>query len=96
MKKEIEDGCPKLQQFLRKYIQNKEVYIEETLNFCGEVTSCLIKNLNKEHCLNLKIQNKTQFQTFQTGEWKLKQNLLNLLSNSVKFTNSGEICLDVH
>lgn len=26
LKKEIEDGCPKLQTFLRKYLQNKDTF----------------------------------------------------------------------
>lgn len=26
LKKEIEDGCPKLQQFLRKFVQNKDTF----------------------------------------------------------------------
>ena len=27
LKKDIEDGCPKLQQFLKKYLQNKDTFI---------------------------------------------------------------------
>ena len=26
LKKEIEDGCPKLQNFLKKYLQNKDTF----------------------------------------------------------------------
>jgi signal transduction histidine kinase len=75
--------------------ENKEVDLDELLNFCREITDSLILKSNKTNSVKFKITKKETPLKFIVDEWRLKQVLLNLLSNAVKFTNYGEINLDV-
>ncbi len=75
--------------------ENKEIDLDELLNFCKEITDSLILKSNKANSVKFNITKKETPIKFIVDEWRLKQVLLNILSNAVKFTNYGEINLDV-
>jgi signal transduction histidine kinase/CheY-like chemotaxis protein len=70
------------------------VNIDILLRFCKNITKILIKKFHKES-VNIVIEKQYHFNKIYTDEIKLKQILVNLISNSVKFTNSGTITLRV-
>jgi len=76
-------------------IQTDLVNIENILNFCKIITDLLIRRYNKEKTIEFKIENNIKEfpEEVITDEIRLKQLLVNLISNSVKNTNSGSITL---
>jgi len=72
----------------------KETDLYETKNFCEKITESLIKKSNKIESVNFKcIMEDNVPNIILTDEWKLKQILINLLSNAAKFTYYGSISL---
>ena len=70
----------------------KEIDLNDIDSFCDQVGNLLLIKFNKN--LKFKIENSIDLPILvQIDEIKLKQVLINLISNSVKFTNTGEIRL---
>jgi nitrogen-specific signal transduction histidine kinase len=76
-------------------IEKKEVNLDEVINFCKRVTESLLMRNNKSQNVKFIVKKKNCPKNFITDEWSLKQVLINLLSNSVKFTLNGKICLKI-
>lgn len=70
--------------------------LNEILEFCKEITVALVNKYNKKHLVQpiMYLGNDVP-NIIRTDEFKLKQILVNLLSNSVKFTSKGHIELSI-
>ena len=76
----------------------KTFTIKEFFDFCFNIMKSLIKLANnREHSVKpiLEIQNSLLNLSLYSDEFKLKQILLNLISNSIKFTKSGSVKLGI-
>jgi CheY-like chemotaxis protein len=80
-------------------ISLNNIYIKDTLDFCFNVLDTLI-DCNESKSRNIKVSHEYMDEikhvSILSDELKLKQILLNLISNSVKFTTSGFIKLTSH
>ena len=77
-------------------INNSPVNIRQILEFCYDILNSLLtfnKNKYEKIILFLKICEEIEYFEISTDEVKIKQVLLNFVSNSVKFTNEGKIIL---
>jgi len=72
-----------------------DVDLDSLLEFCVSLTKGLLKRFKKEDRVKVLIINDTNIKSIKVDEVKLKQILINLLSNSVKYTNSGSIKLSL-
>jgi signal transduction histidine kinase len=76
--------------------EKNETDLHSIVDFCNRIGKTLLKKYNKTEkveyiCkVDRNIPNK-----IITNEWKLKQTIINLLSNSIKFTLSGSVTLDL-
>lgn len=59
------------------------------------ITRYLLKKLKKDKVLSFKIMTSDVPIEIETDEIKLKQILINIISNAIKFTNTGSIILEV-
>jgi signal transduction histidine kinase len=74
----------------------REVELKEILNFSSEIAKGLIKKSNKHDDVEIILEKTSNVpKVIYTDETKLKQILINLQSNSVKFTFKGYIKLSV-
>jgi signal transduction histidine kinase len=81
----------------------KEITLEKSnfemknlLTFCSDIANSLLAKLGKKGYVEFKINvDKNASETLFTDEWRLKQALINLISNSIKFTQYGIIELIV-
>jgi signal transduction histidine kinase len=83
-------------QNINQNIQKFEVSrvdIDELFKFCEIIGQTLISKLNISDSLKLIIENETKIKSFLSDEGKLKQILINFISNAIKFTFSGEVFL---
>jgi signal transduction histidine kinase len=74
------------------------VKLDDIINFCKDVTNGLLKKFQKENLVNFSVcySNIDNIpKDLFVDEIKLKQILINLLSNSVKYTNNGSILLRI-
>jgi signal transduction histidine kinase/CheY-like chemotaxis protein len=85
-------------QYDKHKLEKDIVKLDNIINFCRDVTNGLLKKFQKEssvnfsvNFLNLELVPKDLF----IDEIKLKQILINLLSNSVKYTTNGSILLRI-
>jgi signal transduction histidine kinase len=77
-------------------IEKKESNLGEIIEFCREIAKILLKKQNKSSAIKFVIEKSNDLPIFIfTDEWRLKQVLINLISNSVKFTLRGEIILKI-
>jgi signal transduction histidine kinase len=89
--------------FSRKSINNTRmialdkdnVNMIDLINFCHGVTFTLLKKFQKEERVKFKVEQINVPGYIYTDESKLKQILINLLSNSVKCTMHGSIVLKI-
>lgn len=80
-------------------ISNKlieKLEIDHLVKFCSDITTTLLFKINKRHIVKFIVDVDESLPKFiLTDEFKLKQILINLLSNSVKFTNKGTIIMKI-
>jgi signal transduction histidine kinase/CheY-like chemotaxis protein len=77
-------------------LEEEFVKVDNIVTFIRDITNILIKKLDKQDLLTFKVQQSNTFPTrIYTDELRLKQILVNLLSNSVKYTMHGEIVLEI-
>jgi len=70
--------------------------LKEILEFCLEISNGLLKKNNKEKSVSLVFMNDEKLpKKIFTDETKLKQILINLISNAIKFTEHGKITVRV-
>lgn len=74
----------------------KETDLFELVDFCKNITNSLLVKAGKNNSINFNINFHDLLpRIIFTDEWRLKQVLINLLSNSVKFTMIGNIYLQI-
>jgi signal transduction histidine kinase len=74
----------------------KETDLFELIDFCKNITNSLLMKSGKNNSINFIINVDEMIpRIIFTDEWRLKQVLINLLSNSVKFTMIGQIFLQI-
>jgi signal transduction histidine kinase len=74
----------------------KETDLFELVDFCKNITNSLLVKAGKNNSINFNINFDDLLpRIIFTDEWRLKQVLINLLSNSVKFTMIGNIYLQI-
>ena len=77
-------------------LEKTEAEIEEIIKFCSEVGECLIKKFDKKEQIKLSFLNSPSSpKLIRTDEGRLKQVLVNLISNSIKFTQIGDVELEI-
>jgi nitrogen-specific signal transduction histidine kinase len=76
-----------------------ETKLEDILGFCKDVAKGLLRKYGKNERIQFSIIKQRGLNNLpeylQTDEWRLKQLIINLISNSVKFTDQGKIDLEV-
>jgi signal transduction histidine kinase len=73
------------------------INMDNFITFINDITNVLIKKFDKQGCIKFKIEQPCFFNTkIHADELRLKQILINLLSNSVKYTTNGEITLEIN
>jgi signal transduction histidine kinase len=80
---------------IERYIKISETNIDDILNFCNDMSKILLIKSNKKEIKINFIKNINGSFKFLADGNKLKQVLVNLISNSIKFTNMGNIDISV-
>jgi anti-sigma regulatory factor (Ser/Thr protein kinase)/CheY-like chemotaxis protein len=79
-----------------KHIELGYVKTKDIIAFCKNITTALIKKMQKQASIKFLIEEDIGLPSYlRVDEIKLKQILINLLSNSVKYTNYGSIVFSV-
>ena len=77
-------------------LEKKETSINEIMRFCNEIGNCLLRKFDKKDQLNIITTNSSSTpKHINTDEDRLKQVLVNLISNSIKFTQFGNVKLEL-
>lgn len=74
-------------------IENDECHLEDILDFSKAIGECLLKRSNRDNNIRFEIIKNTNINSIHTDEQKLKQILVNLISNAIKFTTHGTVKL---
>jgi signal transduction histidine kinase len=75
-----------------------ECRLEDVLKFCKDVSKALLRKYGKNEKVTFNIIRPslcTMPEVINTDEWRLKQIIINLISNSIKFTDFGKIDLEI-
>jgi signal transduction histidine kinase len=76
--------------------EKKETNLNEITQFCNDIAETLIKKYNKSKQLNFSVFISQDLPSnIITDEWRIKQILINLISNAIKFTICGEVKLKI-
>ena len=71
--------------------------LKEILKFSTDIGLSLLKRIGKDKNISFQVDISDDApEIIKTDEFRLKQVLVNLISNSIKFTNHGMITLEVH
>jgi signal transduction histidine kinase len=77
-------------------VESGNVNLTDLITFCKNITVALIKKMQKLASVNfIVVEGDNLPISIQIDEIKLKQILINLLSNSVKYTNYGSIIFNI-
>jgi signal transduction histidine kinase len=77
-------------------IEPERVNFDEMITFCKDIVTSLIKKAHKEYNVEFNVLKEIGLPKYiTTDEIKLKQIIINLLSNSVKYTQHGQIVFKV-
>ncbi len=77
-------------------LEYSEVVLQDVLNFVFDIANSLIKKLQKDKQLKFTIEKLNTLPCIvNTDEMKLKQIIINLVSNAIKYTNNGSVVLSV-
>jgi signal transduction histidine kinase len=77
-------------------IEPERVNLDEMITFCKDIVTSLIKKVHKEYNVEFKVLKDNGVPKYiTTDEIKLKQIIINLLSNSVKYTQHGQIVFKI-
>jgi signal transduction histidine kinase/CheY-like chemotaxis protein len=80
----------------KNVLERSQVNLDEIVEFCNNIVYSLIRKLNKDKDVVFTVDiNETVPRYLNSDETKLKQVLVNLLSNSVKYTYKGFISLSI-
>jgi signal transduction histidine kinase len=80
----------------RTEYEENETDLNSVVEFCCKIAQTLLIKSNKSKKVELKVNIDQRLpEKIITDEWRLKQVLVNLISNSVKFTLFGSITLDI-
>jgi len=75
-------------------LEKEECDVKEILNFCDDIAINLLKRNGKHETVSFNLDvNKNVPDKIISDEFRIKQVLINLISNSIKFTNKGKIIL---
>jgi signal transduction histidine kinase len=84
------------QQNEDKELNITEVNIDELISFCSDIANGLLKKARKELDVDIHVERNDRLcRSILSDEIKLKQVIVNLLSNSIKFTTRGRISIKV-
>ncbi len=77
-------------------LDKEECELSEVQTFVEEIANCLLKKSAKNDCLkfDVDIEENVPKKIF-TDEVRIKQVLINLISNSIKFTSQGKVSLNI-
>jgi signal transduction histidine kinase/CheY-like chemotaxis protein len=76
-------------------VDKEHVNMNNLINFLKNITNILLRKFNKENNITFSIDHTLLPDEIYTDEIKLKQILINLISNAVKYTISGSINLEL-
>jgi signal transduction histidine kinase/CheY-like chemotaxis protein len=94
--KDMDFFSQKSSERIEKRVEVDKINLSDVLNFCQDVVKALIKKSHKEPHVNFQLVKDQYLPThISTDEIKLKQVLINLLSNAAKYTATGSIDLRV-
>jgi signal transduction histidine kinase len=80
----------------RTEYEENETDLSSVIEFCSKIGQTLLSKSNKSEKVEYKVNIDERLpEKIITDEWRLKQILVNLISNAVKFTLFGSITLDV-
>jgi len=78
-------------------LEKENIELNKVIKYCENMTNVLLKKYQKENSIKFKISCPQELykKAVYTDELRLKQVLINLLSNSVKYTYYGFITLEI-
>ena len=78
-------------------LSKTKVNLNDLTLFCTQIANALLKKNQKQNCIKFIVKNldNLHIKSIETDEIKIKQILINLISNAIKFTNLGTVTLEI-